>query len=31
MRELHAELAAEADVVLYGFVDDLHIVGSPPR
>ena len=29
MRELYAELAAEADVVLYGFVDDLHIVGSP--
>ena len=29
MRELYAELAAEADVVLYGFVDDLHIVGTP--
>ena len=29
MRELYAELAAEADVTLYGFVDDLHIVGTP--
>jgi hypothetical protein len=29
MRELYAELAAQADVTLYGFVDDLHIVGSP--
>ena len=29
MRELYAELAAEADVELYGFVDDLHIVGTP--
>jgi hypothetical protein len=29
MRELYAELAAEADVELFGFVDDLHIVGSP--
>jgi hypothetical protein len=29
MRELYAELAAEADVELHGFVDDLHIVGSP--
>jgi hypothetical protein len=29
MRELYAELAGKADVVLYGFIDDLHIVGSP--
>ena len=29
MRELYAQPAAEADVVLYGFVDDLRIVGSP--
>jgi hypothetical protein len=29
MRELYAQLAGEAKVELYGFVDDLHIVGSP--
>jgi hypothetical protein len=31
MRELYAQLAEEADVTLYGFVDDLHIVGSPAQ